>query len=266
MAESPSDAPFLVVQAFHSDGSEASSEQRVLHIFTRATAWNPVATSGDGELVALGNGHVATWDPRFVLVGKDGRKVTDELRLLDSADNPLFDCFTLTGTQHGALAAVADLEAAELRLIELNATGQIVQSLAWPTPGNSTCPRSTVDPSGIYLSFGIPQVDPQTTDVYRLSDATLTKVAEFRRDTARGSYSWLAGGTEPLLARNSDQGVTFARLANGSLVALSGVFPGTLIDSASDGRVFVQSIDAAGFLSITEIACGPAIFAGGADP
>lgn len=71
------------------DGTRVGPE-RVLDAFTRATAVNPVATSADGERVAVGNSHV-TWDPRIILLDKEGQKVSEALLLIDSGGEALAD-------------------------------------------------------------------------------------------------------------------------------------------------------------------------------
>ncbi|WP_437753509.1 hypothetical protein [Sorangium sp. So ce1389] len=250
----------IMVYRARPDGTTAGPE-RVLDAFTRATAANLAATSADGERVAVGNSHV-TWDPRIVLLDKDGHKVSDALLLIESGGEALADCFSLNGTMHGVLAHVLNKDTGDLRVVELDAAGEIAQDVTWPMPEGAACPRVSVDPSGIYFAF--PQSpDGGPTDVYSLEDGTLTRVATL---PARGTDSadvWVLGGEEPLIWNSNPGGATFARMVNGELVELSGEISGSPISTrdgdllVNDGRVFLTS-RSDDVTSIVEVACGAA--------
>ncbi|WP_437828837.1 hypothetical protein [Sorangium sp. So ce1153] len=250
----------ILVYGARPDGTVVGPE-RVLDAFTRASATNPVATSADGERVALGNSHV-TWDPRIVLLDKDGQKVSDTLLLIESGGDALADCFSLTGTMHGVLAHVLNQDTGDLRVVELDAAGEIVQDVTWPMPEGAACPRISVDPSGIYFAFPQRQ-DAGPTDVYSLDGGTLTRVATLPARGADSAYAWVLGGEEPLIWIGNPGGASFARLVNGELVELSGQVSGSVLSTeggdllVNDGRVFLTSrID--DVTSIVEVACGAA--------
>ncbi|WP_437304298.1 hypothetical protein [Sorangium sp. So ce388] len=250
----------ILVYGARPDGTVVGPE-RVLDAFTRASATNPVATSADGERVALGNSHV-TWDPRIVLLDKDGHKVSDTLLLIESGGDALTDCFSLTGTMHGVLAHVRDQDTGDLRVVELGAAGEIVQEVTWPMPEGAACPRVSIDPSGIYFAF--PQrEDAGPTDVYSLDDGTLTRVASLPARSNDSGYVWVLGGEEPLIWIGNPGGAAFARLVNGELVELSGQVTGSVLATrdgdllVNDGRVFLTS-RSDDVTSIVEVACGAA--------
>jgi len=263
----------LLAQAVRADGSAVAPLAPVLSTFDRGSAAYPTATALDGERVGVGNGHVATRDPHFVMLDKDARPVTEEIRLLDTADGPLFDCFTLTGTAHGLLASVVDRDSLALHLLELDASGARVNDATMPVM-DGYCPRVSVDPTGNYLSFqeGLALTDEGPSSVFRLADNALTEIATLPSSPEGTRYTWLVGGNEPLIGvfelSSPDRRVSFARLKAGGLVPLAGApFHGTRVPSA-DGRIFLvldESVAAVGpstsgetKFTITEVLCGAA--------
>jgi hypothetical protein len=253
------DAGPFFIRTFLPSGAEASPEIMALSKYASDAKFGASARgiSGDGELVGVASGAVTSWYPHIALVGKDGRKVGAELAPFDSAgsadsgtSDASFNCLALTGTQHGMVASV--ITNSDLRVVELDATGQVVQQVLWPNAplGANSCARFSADPSGIYL------IAPSDiiSDVYELKNSNVTKVM----DLPSNNYRWVSGGEEPLVSYGTTQGTTFARWVNGQLVALSGTFNGTRIAS-TDGRIFLKSTDYdAGVTSIVEVACGPA--------
>jgi len=263
----------LLVQALRADGSVVAPLAPVLSIFDRVTADYPTATALDGERVGVGNGHIATRDPHFVMLDQDARPITEEIRLLDSADDPLFGCFTLTGTAHGLLASVIDRGSQQIHLLELDASGARVNDATVPVM-HGYCPRVSVDPSGNYLSFqeGLGTNDAGASSVFRLADNALTEIATLPSSPEGTRFIWLLGGNQPLIGvfdfSNPDRRVSFARLKAGGLVPLAGaMFAGTPVPSA-DGRIFLvshESVAAVGpatsdetKFTITEVICGAA--------
>ncbi|WP_437814607.1 hypothetical protein [Sorangium sp. So ce1078] len=246
----------LVAQAFLASGEPASEPQEVLDVFDRVTARNGVALSADGERVAVGNGHPGTKVPHFALLDKKAHKV-GEARLYESGDSIIFDCFTLTGTEHGALGSVVDDETSELHIVELDAAGETRAVLNWPMPAEFSCPAVSSDPTGIYLAFPdkLTGSGPQGLTVYRLAPGELSLVARWPPSDAGRAYAWVAGGASPLVQIRNASGSTFARWKDETWIPLTGgPFPGDRIPS-SDGRVFLGQREA-GQLRISEIVCG----------
>ncbi|XXX77999.1 hypothetical protein WMF30_04400 [Sorangium sp. So ce134] len=246
----------LVTQAFLASGEPASEPEEVLDIFNRVTSANAVALSADGERVAVGNAHAGTQVPHFALLDKMAHKV-GEAQLYGSEDSVVFDCFTLTGTEHGALGSAVDANTGALHIVELDAAGETRAVAQWPMPEEISCPAVSVDPTGIYFSFPDKRTDagPRGLTVYRLAPDELSQVARLPASDAHPSYSWVAGGALPLIEIRSPSGSTFARWKDDTLIPLTGgPFPGARIPS-SDGRVFLAQLEA-GQLRISEIACG----------
>jgi len=237
----------------------------VLSIFDRGTAAYPRATALDGKRAAVGNGHVRTRDPHFILLDQNAQPVGDEHRLFDSGDSPLFSCFTLTATAHGVLASVVDDSKQELHLQELDAAGALLSETTWSSPELGLCPLVSVDPTGTYLSFK-GSTDQRRISVYRFAENAMTAVATLPIPADVQTYRWLVGGDEPLLGVTGMNGaLSFARVRQGAVLPLSGgVSDGTVIPSA-DGRVFVASrtddestTPSGSNFTIIELACGAA--------
>jgi hypothetical protein len=261
----------LLAQAMRVDGSAVAPLAPVLSIFERATASFPTATALDGERFAIGNGHVATRDPHFILLDKDARPVSDEIQLFDTGDSPSLECFTLTGTAHGVLASAVDHAAQQLHLLELDASGARVNQAIAPM-SDVRCPRVSVDPTGNYLSFQTGTTDNGPLSIVRFANNALTEVATLPSAPAHTSYAWVSGGDEPLVSilesSDGDRRVSFARLKAGALVPLAGdTFSGEVVPSA-DGRIFLvssgwaepvdPSTPAGKNFTIVEVACGAA--------
>jgi len=255
----------LTAQAVREDGASVAPLAAVLSIFDRGTAAYPRATALDGKRAAVGNGHVRTRDPHFILLDQNAQPVGDEHRLFDSGDSPLFSCFTLTGTAHGVLASVVDDSKQELHLQELDAAGALLSETTWSSPELGLCPLVSVDPTGTYLSFK-GSTDQRRISVYRFAENAMTAVATLPIPADVQTYRWLVGGDEPLLGVTDMNGaLSFARVRQGTVLPLSGgVSDGTVIPSA-DGRVFVASrtddestTPSGSNFTIIELACGAA--------
>lgn len=240
---------YFSVQSFLESGAALGEERQVLEIFTRGTAMNHFARSWDGERVALGNVEPVVRDPRMVLVSKDGAPISDEIRVLDTGDSPLINCFEIRGTPHGAVAVAADRGLLLMRIVELGAAGEVVQEYTFP---DSACPFLLPDATGIYFTWpGIPR------DVYRLADGVPTRVVSLPDSTLEEGYSWFAGGEEPLIHHRLQSEASFARVKNGTLVPLSGTFSGDALASALDGRIFFLTYEDKA-VGVVEVACGRA--------
>lgn len=243
---------YFFVQSFLESGAALGEERQVLEIFMRGTAMNHFARSYDGERVALGNVEPVVRDPRMVLVSKDGEPISDEVRVLDTGDSPLIDCFEVRGTLHGAIGVASDRGLEQTRIVEIDAAGEIVQEITYSKRG---CPAVWSEPTGIYVSFG-GSLEFEPLDIYRLADGVFTKVLSLPGPTSDESYGWFAGGEEPLLTHRIGAETSFVRVKDGPM-ALSGAFPGDLLASPIDGRIFfVTEEDHA--VSIVEVACGSA--------
>jgi hypothetical protein len=241
---------YFFVQSFRESGVALGEERQVLEIFMRGTAMNRFARSYDGERVALGNVESVVRDPRMILVSKDGEPISGEVRVLDTGDSPLIDCFEIHGTLHGAIGVASDRGLEQTRIVELGAAGEIVQEITYPKPG---CPAVWSEPTGIYVSFG-GSVEFEPLDIYRLADGVFTKVLSLPAPTSDESYGWFAGGDEPLLTHRIVTETSFVRVKDG-LVALSGAFSGDLLASPVDGRIFFMTEEDHA-VSIVEVACG----------
>ncbi|WP_437317915.1 hypothetical protein [Sorangium sp. So ce385] len=249
----------LVAQAFLASGEPASEPEEVLDIFHRATSRNAVAVSADGERVAVGNGHPGTTVPHFALLDKKAHKL-GEAQLYEHEDSLVFDCFTLTGTEHGALGSVVDVNSSTLHIVELDATGEARAVIDWPMPDTLSCPAVSVDPTGIYFSFHdkLPDAGPRGLTVYRLAPGALSQVARLPPSDAVPVYSWVAGGASPLVELRSSSGSTFARWKDDTLIPLTGgPFPAARTPRipSTEGRIFLTQ-EEAGQLQIREIVCG----------
>lgn len=243
---------YFYVQSFLESGEALGAEQEVLEIYTRGTAFNYFAGSLDGERVVLGNVEPVIRDPWMVLVSKDGEKLGDGVRVLDTGDQPLINCFSVRGTLHGAIGYAVDRGSERLRIVELDASGAIVQDLT--RPETSDCPSVSVDSSGIYVHLR-ESSESTTPDVYRFEDSTLTKVLALPEDGAGGFYGWFAGGPQPLLARWSGQEWSFARSKDDKPFPLTGSFASELIGSALDGRIFIAEFEDYA-VSVATVTCG----------
>jgi hypothetical protein len=245
---------YFFVQSFLESGVALGEERQVLEIFMRGTAMNHFARSYDGERVALGNVEPVVRDPRMVLVSKDGEPVSDEVRVLDTGDSPLIDCFEVRGTLHGAIGVASDRGLEQTRIVEIGAAGEIVQEITYPKGG---CPAVWSEPTGIYVSFG-GSLEFEPLDIYRLADGAFTQVLSLPGPTSDQSYGWFSGGDEPLLTHRIGAETSFVRVKDGP-VALSGAFSGDLLASPLDGRIFfVTEEEEDHAVSIVEVECGPA--------
>ncbi|WP_437938673.1 hypothetical protein [Sorangium sp. So ce341] len=249
----------LVAQAFLASGEPASEPEEVLDIFNRVTSENAVALSADGERVAVGNGHPGTTVPHFALLDKKAHKL-GEAQLYERGDSLAFDCFTLTGTEHGALGSVVDATTGTLHIVELDATGEARAALDWPMPDELSCPAVSADPTGIYFSFHdkLPEAGPRGLTVYRLASGALSQVARLPPSDADPVFSWVAGGASPLVEIRSSSGSTFARWKDDTLIPLTGgPFPTARTPRipSTEGRIFLTQ-EEAGELQIREIVCG----------
>jgi hypothetical protein len=245
-------------QVLDKSGELLGERTAVLEIFDRGTSTNVSAGSLDGERAAVGNAHSGVWDPRIVLLDRDGKPVSDEIRLLETGDSPLYRCFALTGTAHGVIATIVDGDTDELRLFELDAEGQVVQEATLEGVDDILCPRVSVDPSGVFVSRGL---DAQSfsrgsaRDVYRASGGALELVATLPEPPEDVSYGWALGGDVPLVSAYSQMGVRFAEWRGTELLPLEGDFTGRLVPSA-DGRVFVANASREAPV-IVEVSCAP---------
>lgn len=245
-------------QILDESGELLGEPTSVLEIFDRLSSTNVSAGSLDGERAAVGNAHSGVWDPRIVLLDRDGKPVSDEIHLLETGDSPLYRCFALTGTAHGVVATIIDEDTGELRLLELDAQGQVVQEATLEGIDDILCPRVSVDPSGVFVSFGL---DAQSfsrgsaRDVYRASGGALDLVATLPEPPEDVSYGWALGGDVPLVSARSQTGVRFAEWRGTELLPLEGDFTGRLIPSA-DGRLFVADASREDPV-IVEVSCAP---------
>jgi hypothetical protein len=243
---------YFYVQSFLESGEAVGPERQVLEIFMRGTALNYFASSQDGERVVLANLEPVIRDPWMVLVSKDGERISEGVRVLDTGDQPLINCFSVLGTLHGALGFARDDGSDRLRIVELGATGEIVQALT--REQTLECPNVSVDSSGIYVLLKETPESP-VPDVYRLEDSALTKIMSLPRDESSGYYGWVAGGAQPLLIHRSGQDLAFARWKDDKLVPLSGTFPGELAAVASDGRIFFSVFEEHA-VTLVGVTCG----------
>jgi hypothetical protein len=252
----------IQVQVLRWDGTTLGPAASVLSVFDRGTAFYPLAAALDGHRAAVGNAHVGTRDPHFVLLDEDGRPVGSEIRLMETGDEPVFSCFTLTGTAHGVAGGVLDTPTGVFHMIELDAAAHIVNQAT--RPDTERCPAIRPFSDGVDVSFTIPTgaAAAGTTAVTRLSTGAFQPVATLPAPEAGSAYTWVAPGREPLVAITRQTSVSFARLRGGALVPLAGEFSrGTLVPSADD-RIFLSRQDinfdvvpAETTASVVEIAC-----------
>lgn len=256
----------LVVQVLLPDGTALGPSRPVLPVFDRGTAVYPIAVALDGQRAAVGNGHVGTRDPHFVLLDQDGRPVGSVVRLMDSGDDPTFACFTLIGTAHGVAGAVLDVAAGVFHISEVDAGGQIVDQATWPVT-ERTCPVVRPLDDGVHVSVVAPPAaaGAGTTTVARLSSGAFQSVATLPAPEDGSMYTWVASGPEPLVAVTRQPSVSFARLREGTLIPLAGMFPRGLLVPSADGRIFLSRQDSnfnvspvETTASVLEIACADA--------
>jgi|GEM_PF-2887373 len=250
----------LLAQTVRADGTAVAAAAPVLSVFDSATAIYPLGVALDGERVAVGNGQNGTRDPHFVLIDKNGQPVGGEVRLLDTGNQPVLDCFVLTGTAHGIVGSVADMTTRIVHVVELNAAGEIVNQATSPFPeGSANCPQVS---AGETVYFAFPSRDGSIS-LRHLASNTLSEVAMLPPPSSGVGYAWVSGGIEPLVAFGRSY-ISFGRLNAGAFFPLTSkeLFSGVLLSSAdgrafvSDARIDISVTPPATTLKVIEVSCG----------